>query len=311
MKHTNLSPNRRGIIIKKNHPIYTVQTDGEPIRCTLNAHFTADLMVGDEVIFCPNHEGGEIIERHDRRNVLVRRASRPKPGAYDRPQPLAVNLDLLVAVMAACAPPPKWNWLDRCLVSAEASNIPVLICLNKIDQTVQNQRKTYRSLQTVLEEYRKAGYPVLETSTLTGQGMESLGAALAGKITALTGQSGTGKSSILNCLQPELNIRTGRVSKVKGKGRHTTTGSELFPMPGGGMLMDTPGLREFGLWGFKEEDLAFYFPEMRPYLGSCRFGASCRHNEEPGCAIRQAVTRGDISPYRYRSYLYLTEDVIG
>lgn len=308
MNQTHPSPNRRGILIKKNPPIYTVRADGENTACTLPARFTADLAAGDEVIFQNIHGKGIILERLERRNALVRRAARPRPGVYDQPQTLAANLDLLVAVLAAANPAPKWNWLDRCLVSAEAEGIPALVCMNKMDLAGQGRSSARRDLQTVLDEYRQVGYPVLEISTLTGQGLDDLRAALAGKTAALAGQSGTGKSSLLNALLPELGLRTGQVSDYNGKGRHTTTGAELFPMPGGGMLMDTPGLREFGLWGFEEEDLAYYFPEMRTFLGSCRFGASCRHNDEPGCAVRRAVTRGEISPYRYRSYLYLTQE---
>lgn len=308
MKHTNTSPNEKGILIKKNPPLYAVRTDGEIIHCNLPTRFETDLAVGDEVCLRRRGVNAEIIERGERRNVLMRRAARPKPQGADRPQALAANLDLLVAVLAASSPEPKWNWLDRCLVSAEAYEIPVLICLNKTDLTGEHRREARRDLRDVLDEYRRAGYPVLETSVLTGEGMQELNAALNGKIAALTGQSGTGKSSLLNALQPDLRLRTGGISAANGKGRHTTTGAELFPMPGGGMLMDTPGLREFGLWGFADEDLAHYFPEMRPYLGNCRYGASCRHDEEPGCAVRRAVMDGDVSPYRYRSYIYLSKE---
>ncbi len=159
-----------------------------------------------------------------------------------------------------------------------------------------------------LEEYRQIGYSFVLTSSYTGEGIQDLQQALAGHVSVLVGKSGVGKTALLNKLQPGLGLRVKEVNQSTGKGRHTTTNLEMFPLDGGGAIVDTPGTREFGLWQF-DDDLALLFPEMHPLVGKCRFGVDCQHDEEPGCAIRKAVMEGQISPRRYQSYLSLTKEL--
>jgi ribosome biogenesis GTPase len=156
-----------------------------------------------------------------------------------------------------------------------------------------------------VEEYRRIGYPVLLVSALTGEGLEGLKQSLQGRLSVFLGKSGVGKTSLLNALEPGLGLRVNQVSRVTGKGKHTTTHLEMFSLAHGEAIIDTPGVREFGLWEVEQQDLALFFPEMQPYVGKCRFGLGCRHDEEPGCAIRKAVTAGQVSPRRYQSYLRL------
>jgi ribosome biogenesis GTPase len=146
------------------------------------------------------------------------------------------------------------------------------------------------------------------TSSFTGEGIDELRGALAGRVSVLVGKSGVGKTALLNALQPGLGLRVKEVNQITGKGRHTTTNLEMFPLDGGGAIVDTPGTREFGLWQF-EDDLALLFPEMRPLVGKCRFGVDCQHDEEPGCAIRKAVMDEQIHPRRYQSYLLLNKEL--
>jgi ribosome biogenesis GTPase len=150
---------------------------------------------------------------------------------------------------------------------------------------------------------------VILTSAATGEGIEGLNRILRGRVSVLVGKSGVGKSSVLNAVQPGLGLSIQEVSQKSGKGRHTTTQMQMFPLSNSGAVIDTPGIREFGLWNVEDQDLADYFPEMRPLIGRCRFASSCAHNEEPGCAVRQAVVSGQIDPYRYQSYLRLLEEV--
>jgi ribosome biogenesis GTPase len=164
-------------------------------------------------------------------------------------------------------------------------------------------------LNTWIELYQSIGYPVIVTSVKTSEGLESLRQILAGQHSVLVGKSGVGKTSLLNALEPGLGLRVKTVNQSTGKGRHTTSHLEMFPLEGGGALIDTPGVREFGIWGLEPEDIALYFPEMAGLLGQCKFGLSCQHDEEPGCAIRQAVMDGRISPHRYQSYLRLKADM--
>lgn len=225
------------------------------------------------------------------------------PSAYAHEQVIAANLDQVIPVFAAANPRPAWNLLDRYLVSAESAEIPALICLTKMDLVAG--RPEAEEIEAVASEYRAIGYDVILTSTVTGQGMDALQDRLQGRLSAIVGKSGVGKTSLLNAVEPGLGLRVQSVSQTTGKGRHTTSASELFMLASGGAIIDTPGIREFGLWDVDEQDLAWFFPEMRPFIGHCKFRQDCHHDEEPGCAIRKAVIEGHISPYRYQSYLKL------
>jgi ribosome biogenesis GTPase len=322
-----------GVVYKKTIGNYTVHSDGKVVLCELSNRIrkqliypTADpaslphrvqkvielehmdpLAVGDEVRYIQAEDGkGLIIELLPRHNKLTRRSAVPKPihhGAHPFEQIIVTNVDQVVSVMSAAQPDPKWNLLDRYLASAEACGVRSLICITKMD-LIKGEEKT---LLDSLDEYGKIGYSYVLTSTISGEGMEELRALLGGRISAMIGKSGVGKTALLNTLQPGLGLRVKEVSQVTGKGRHTTTNLEMFGLDGGGAIVDTPGTREFGLWEY-EDDLALLFPEMRSLVGKCRFGVDCWHDEEPGCAIRKAVMVGKISPRRYQSYLQLTKE---
>jgi ribosome biogenesis GTPase len=271
------------------------------------------IAIGDLVRFTSTDgRAGMIIEVLPRRSQMARRSAVPMPGAHPFEQVIAANLDQVVPVFAAAKPEPKWGLLDRYLVSAEASGLPALICITKIDLATGRSGELNAELSDAVKYYRRIGYLVVLTSTVTGEGLQELRAGLSGRISALLGKSGVGKTSLLNALQPGLGLRVNQVNERTGKGKHTTTATEMFPLGGddvaAGAIVDTPGIREFGLWEVDGEDLAHYFPEIRPFVGRCRFGLDCRHDEEPGCAIRNAVSSGQISPYRYRSLRVLMEE---
>jgi ribosome biogenesis GTPase / thiamine phosphate phosphatase len=317
----------QGVVYKKSTGNYTVWTKGRSISCTLSSQLNSDnrkgkekrsqrredripdfVAVGDKVRFTLLGDGsGTIIEVLPRANRLARRGSVPMPSAHAPEQVIASNIDQVVPVFSAARPTPRWNLLDRYLVSAEALNIPALICITKSD-LLDEMDDPQNAIEDYLDDYSRIGYRVLLTSAVTGQGMEELKDELRGRVNVLVGKSGVGKSSILNTLQPGLGLRVNEVSRYKDRGKHTTTHLEMFPLEFGGAVIDTPGTREFGLWEVNEADVALFFPEMRPYVGQCRFGMDCSHDEEPGCAIRQAVSEGQISPRRYMSYLKLCKD---
>ena len=250
-----------------------------------------------------------------RQNKIARRSAVPMPGAHPFEQVIAANLDQVVPVFAAAEPALKWNMLDRYLVSAASSGIPALICITKLDLAPSDPQAEFWQ---ELEYYRRIGYPLISISALTGHGLEELRQALSGRLSILLGKSGVGKTTLLNALQPGLGLRVNAISQATGKGKHTTTHQEIFTLPPGagnpetdfaGAIVDTPGVREFGLWDVSPDELALYFPELRQFLGRCRFGLGCSHDEEPGCAIRKAVMDGQVSPRRYQSYLRLREEL--
>jgi ribosome biogenesis GTPase len=323
------------VVYKKTIGNYTVHRNGEAVLCELSNRIrkqliypTADpgslhhrvqkvvelehmdpLAVGDEVRYIlADSDKGLIVELLPRRNKLTRRSAVPKPlhhGAHPFEQIIVTNVDQVVPVLAAAQPDPKWNLLDRYLASAEEGGIGSLICITKLDLV----KETDDGIQTAMDEYSRIGYSYVLTSSFSGKGIDALRGALTGRISVLVGKSGVGKTALLNALQPGLGLRVKEVNQVTGKGRHTTTNLEMFPLDGGGAIVDTPGTREFGLWEF-EDDLALLFPEMRPLVGKCRFGVDCQHDEEPGCVIRKAVMAEQIHPRRYQSYLSLRDELI-
>jgi len=319
-----------GTVIKKTTGIYTVQTDGRYQLCELSprlrtllaaeagsrAHRAAahldPIAVGDQVRCLQSGNGnGLIVELYPRRNHFSRRSAVPMPTARPYEQVIAVNVDQVVPVFAAAEPPPKWNMLDRYLVSAEAAGLPALIIITKLDLALDNQGHLDAELAEAVAEYRRIGYPLLLVSAHTGQGLTEVLQALQGRISVLLGKSGVGKTSLLNALQPGLGLRVNAVNQVTGKGKHTTTNMEMFPLEftAGGWIIDTPGVREFGLWLDDGIALDWCFPEMRPFLGACRFGLSCAHDQEPGCAVQAAVSAGQIHPRRWQNYLQLRSEV--
>jgi ribosome biogenesis GTPase len=319
-----------GVVFRKTLGHYTVHTSGREIDCSLSSLIhkqlifpTADpaslrhtvqevreiqhvdpVAIGDRVRYVEAGEGrGMIVEILPRESKLSRPA--PVPGQRVFEQVIVSNADLVLPVFAVASPAPKWGLLDRYLISAEAAEIPVLVVINKIDLAWKNP-----DFDEEIDVYRRIGYPVLFVSAVTGEGIQELKQALQGKQSVLVGKSGVGKTSLLNAIQPELGLRVKAVSNGEiGKGRHTTTHLEMFELELGGALVDTPGIREFGLWDIEADELAYLFPEMAPYVGRCRFGLSCQHDTEPGCAIRKAVMAESISPYRYQSYMNLRREL--
>jgi ribosome biogenesis GTPase len=321
-----------GVVIKKTIGSYRVRLDGRTLACTLASRlrkefiYQADnpnsrqhavktvkalehvdpIAVGDIVQVIESVEGsGVIVEIMPRRNQLARRTAVPMPTAHPFEQVIAANIDRVVPVFAAARPAPKWNMLDRYLTSAESLGLPALICMTKLDLAQVMDGLVDAELQAAADEYRKISYPVLFTSAVTGEGLVDLKQALQGRISVLVGKSGVGKTSLLNALQPGLGLRVNEVNQTTGKGKHTTSHVEMLLLDAGGAIIDTPGVREFGLWDVDSDDLASFFPEMRPFVGKCRFGLDCQHDEEPGCAIRKAVMAGLVSPRRYKSYMRL------
>jgi ribosome biogenesis GTPase / thiamine phosphate phosphatase len=258
------------------------------------------LAVGDEVTLERDDraDAWTIVEIAPRRSRLARRA----PGGGWGERVVAANVDQVVVVFAAARPEPHPRMLDRFLVIAEANALAARIVVNKVD-LVDDAAARAR-----FDDYLRAGYPVHFASVRERRGLDELHAALAARVSVLTGPSGVGKSSLLNALFPGLDLRVGDISSSVNKGRHTTVGGFAHPLPGGGYVIDTPGLREVGMWALPPEHVDQLFPELRPYLEQCRFG-DCTHVMEPDCAVRAAVNAGEVSRVRYESYCKIRDEL--
>jgi ribosome biogenesis GTPase len=332
MQTQNADTYSTGIVYKKMLGHYDVQHDNQVTTCCLSAklwkNFSTEglsdnsgrkvtqvsekhmdpIAIGDRVQFIKADDGsGMIIDLFPRKNYIARCSAKPMPGAHAFEQIIAANIDQVIPVFAAADPEPKWHLLDRYLIAAESYGIPSRIVITKFDLVHRTHAES--NLNTWIALYQSVGYPVIVTSSKTSEGLDKLCQILTGQHSVLVGKSGVGKTSLLNALEPGLGLRVKSVNRSTGKGRHTTSHLEMFPLQGGGALIDTPGVREFGIYGVESRDVAAFFPEMAPLLGQCKFGLSCRHDQEPGCAIRQGVMDGRISPYRYQSYLRLKDDL--
>ena len=262
---------------------------------------TLKLAVGDDVRVEPGDHGDwSIVDILTRRSKLARRA----PGGAHGERILAANVDQVIVMFAAIKPEPHTRMLDRFLVIAEANDLPSRIVVNKIELVDAAE------IAAKFAPYERAGYPVHLVSVKGRIGLEPLHDAFEGQVSVLTGPSGVGKSSLLNATFPGANLRVGEISESVQKGRHTTVGSIMLPLPSaaGGFVVDTPGLREVGLSAIPSDRLDVCFPEFRPHLDHCRFG-DCKHIAEPDCGVRDALGRGDIDPARYESYRLLLADL--
>ncbi|MGB9859551.1 MAG: ribosome small subunit-dependent GTPase A [Moorellaceae bacterium] len=283
---------REGVLIKCVGGFYYVASEGIVYECRLRGRFRRqeeEIVPGDRVGFQELAPGQGVIE-----------ALLPRKNRLERPT--VANVDQVIIVFALSEPPPDLELLDRLLVLSLANGTEAVICWNKADIA----REEFWDLPGV---YERLGYRVLVTSARTGQGVELLRAILRDRISTFAGPSGVGKSSLLNAVEPGLNLKTGEVSSKKGRGRHTTRQVELLCLKEGGMVADTPGFSRLYLPEIRREELATYFLEMAPYEGHCRFH-SCLHRAEPGCAVRLAVEEGKIPQHRYEHYLKFLAEVI-
>ena len=304
MKATEKQSNA-GIVTRSTGSWYTViAPDGTRVDCRLKGKMrikgssaTNPVSVGDRVEYqLTGGEGmGVIIRVMERDNYIVRKATKLSKSAHV----IAANIDQLLLVVTLTMPYTPRGFIDRVLVTSEAYHIPARIVFNKTDLY---DERLLAELEELTRIYEGAEYPCLPVSAVTGEGMGRLKAVMKDKVSLLTGNSGVGKSTLINALEPSLKLKVKHVSAYHEKGMHATTFAEMHPLSFGGYIIDTPGIREFGLIDFDRKEVAERFPEMRRYMHQCRY-SNCTHTHEPGCAVKEALGNGLISPRRYDSYL--------
>ncbi len=298
-----------GLIIKNTGSWYTVKTDdGRIVECKVKGNFrlkgirsTSPVAVGDYVDIIMNAEGTALISAiDDRKNYIIRKAS----NLSKQSQIIAANLDQALLIITIKQPETSTTFIDRFLAGAEAYRVPVVLVFNKTDLLNDDER---RYQQQMVELYETIGYPCIEISAETGMGIDQLQTLLKQKVTLVSGNSGVGKSTLINAIIPHADQRTAEISNAHGTGMHTTTFSEMIELAEGGYLIDTPGIKGFGTFDIEREELTSYFKEIFEFSKDCKFN-NCTHTHEPGCAVIQAVENHYISASRYQSYLNMLED---
>lgn len=299
----------KGLVIKNTGSWYLVKTeDNQLIECKIKGNFrlkgirsTNPIAVGDYVKIAPNTEGTAFItEIEDRKNYIIRRASNLSKQSHI----IAANLDQCLLIVTVNYPETSTIFIDRFLASAEAYRVPVSLVFNKVDRYTEEEQ---HYLEALINLYTHIGYPCYRVSALNQTGIQELKESLAGKVTLFSGHSGVGKSTLINSILPDQQLRTGEISEYHNKGMHTTTFSEMFPVEGDGYIIDTPGIKGFGTFDMKDEEVGHYFKEIFEMSAQCKYG-NCTHRHEPGCAVREAVEKHYISESRYTSYLNILED---
>ena len=301
----------KGTVIRNTGSSYVVRlADGNEVKCHVKGNFrikgirtTNPVAVGDHVeIGAPGPDGVAFItDVLDRRNYIIRRASNLSKAAHI----IAANVDCAVLVATLAHPTTSFTFIDRFLATAEAYNVPAVLVFNKIDLLCEPEDEGL--LEAVEYLYRSIGYTCFGVSAATGEGIEALAEFLQGKTTLFSGNSGVGKTTLINALIPGLDLRTAEISVAHDTGMHTTTFSEMYDLPGGGEIIDTPGVRGFGVYDFKKENVSHYFPDIFRESAHCRFD-NCSHTHEPGCAVCEAGEDHRISESRYNSYLSILEE---
>ena len=299
-----------GLVIKNTGSWYTVKTDdgGQLIDCKIKGNFrlkgirsTNPVAVGDRVTIVPNAEGTAFITAiEDRRNYIIRKSSNLSKQSHI----IAANVDQACLVVTVNRPVTSTTFIDRFLAWAEAYRVPVTQLFNKTD-LLDDQERHYQNM--MIDLYDTVGYRCIAISAQTGEGIDKVMEVLQGKTTVLSGNSGVGKSTLINCLLPGTNLKTSDISDAHNSGMHTTTFSEMLQLPDGGYIIDTPGIKGFGTFDIEPEELTGYFKEIFRFSKECRFN-NCTHTHEPGCAVLKAVEEHYIAQSRYQSYLSMMED---
>lgn len=301
----------KGLVIKNTGSWYSVKTDeGNLVECKIKGNFrlrgirsTNPVAVGDRVEIVTNQEGTAFISGiEDRRNYIIRKSQNLSKQSHI----IAANVDLAFLVATIAHPQTSTTFIDRFLASAEAYSVPVVIVFNKVD-LLQDDEDAMRYLDMMVNLYETVGYRCVRVSAVTGEGLDQLQSMLHDQITLLSGNSGVGKSTIINRLLPGVNLRTAEISEAHDTGMHTTTFSEMLPLPQGGYLIDTPGVKGFGSFNMQPEEIGSYFKEIFHFSKDCRF-SNCTHTHEPGCAVIKAVEDHYIALSRYQSYLGMLKD---